>query len=52
MPNQKWKPGENAPESGEYELMDSNGRGTGAFVTMEKGNRFPPTDKEGQYYSK
>jgi hypothetical protein len=53
MPNQKqsYKPGENCPASGEYELMDSNGQGTGAFVTMEKGNRFPPGDKEGQTYT-
>jgi hypothetical protein len=52
MPNQKWKPGENCPEAGEYQLMNSNGQGTGNYVTMEKGHRFPPTDKEGQYYSK
>ncbi|HEY8443575.1 MAG TPA: YjzC family protein [Clostridia bacterium] len=52
MPNQKFKPGENCPEAGEYQLMNSNGQGTGNYVTMEKGHRFPPTDKEGQYYSK
>lgn len=48
---QNFKPGEDCPASGEYELMDTNGQGTGAFVTMEKGKRFPPTDKEGQTYS-
>lgn len=47
---QKWKPGEIAPTSGEFELTDSNGTGTGNFVTVQKGNRFPPADAEGQYY--
>ena len=52
MATQHFKPGEIANASGEYELVDSNGKGTGRMVSVTKGNRFPPSDKSGQYYIK
>lgn len=45
-----WKPGEIAPRSGEFQLYDADGTPTGNYVSVEKGNRFPPADQSGQYY--
>ena len=45
MPNQKWKPGENAPESGEYQLMDTNGRAQARMLPWKR-KQISPTDKK------
>lgn len=49
MSNQKWRPGEEAPESGNYAAYDANGA-CGGSVYLERGDRFPATQHEGSYY--
>ncbi len=44
-----WRPGEEAPESGNYACYDDNGR-CGGSVYLEKGQRFPATQHSGSYY--
>lgn len=48
MPKQ-WKPGEQAPKSGNYSCYDKNGR-CGGTVSLEKGQRFPATQNSGSHY--
>ena len=50
--SKSWKPGEKAPESGSYELVNSNGSKTGFTVKMKANDHFPPADKDGQSYRK
>lgn len=45
-----YKPGETAPVSGQYEIVDSTGTGTGVERTVVKGEPFPPTPNEGEGY--
>ncbi|MDF5709922.1 MAG: hypothetical protein PUP90_20205 [Nostoc sp. S4] len=45
-----YSPGERTPVSGQYELIDANGEGTGLEVTSTAGNPFPPTSKPNQFY--
>ena len=47
--NNKWKPGEQAPQTGEYECYDEQGK-CGGSVHLEKGQRFPATQHSGSYY--
>ncbi len=49
--SQKWKPGEQVPESGEYVAYDRDGN-NGGTTYLEKGKRFPATQHEGSYYEK
>ncbi len=42
------KPGEKAPDSGQYEIVGPRGGKTGAEVTISKGERLPPTQKPEQ----
>ncbi len=48
---EKYKPGEQAPESGNYDCYDSECY-CGGSVYLEKGQRFPATQHSGSYYCK
>jgi hypothetical protein len=43
-------PGERTPLSGQYELINSDGKGTGVEVTSISGHPFPPTSEPEQSY--
>ncbi|MCC5661146.1 hypothetical protein LC608_30115 [Nostoc sp. XA010] len=43
-------PGERTPISGQYEVINSSGKGTGLEVTSTAGNPFPPTSESDQSY--
>lgn len=43
-------PGKRTPISGQYEVINSNGKGTGLEVTSTAGNPFPPTSESDQSY--
>ena len=45
-----YSPGERTPESGQYELTDSNGESTGVEVTSIQGHPLPPTSEPNQFY--
>lgn len=45
-----YSPGERTPESGQYELTNSNGESTGLEVTSIQGNPLPPTSEPNQFY--
>jgi len=49
--SKSWKPGEVAPESGNYCAYDAQGHMGGACY-LEKGQRFPATQHSGSYYTK
>lgn len=44
------KPGNDAPKSGQYEIIGPRGGRTGKEVTVSKGETMPPTPKTGQTY--
>lgn len=44
------RPGERAPRSGQYEILDRSGRGTGKERTVTRGEPLPPTPSSGQSY--
>lgn len=44
------KPGEEAPRSGQYEIVGPRGGKTGDERTAVRGNTLPPTPKAGQRY--
>lgn len=46
---QKWKPGEQVPESGTYSCYNSECK-CGGSTYLEKGKRFPATQHSGSYY--
>ncbi len=46
-----WKPGEVAPESGNYCAFDEQGH-NGGCCYLQKGQRFPATQHSGSYYMK
>ena len=46
-----WRPGEVAPESGNYAAYDQEGK-SGGRCYLEKGQRFPETQHSGSYYMK
>lgn len=45
----KFKPGEQAPQSGNYTAYDREGN-NGGTTYLEKGKRFPATQHEGSWY--
>lgn len=45
MMNRTFRPGETAPVSGQYALVDQYGRRTGAERTVVAGEPFPPTPR-------
>ena len=47
---ERHKPGEKAPHSGQYPIMDPKKGNTGVERTVTKGEPFPPTPKKGQSY--
>ena len=49
--SKSYKPGEIAPESGNYVAYDSQGNNGGACY-LEEGQRFPATQHSGSYYVK
>jgi hypothetical protein len=44
------KPGEKAPDSGQYGIVGPRGGLTGVEVTVTKGETLPPTPKAGQVF--
>ena len=48
--SQKWRPGQEAPKSGNYTPYDKDGNTDGESTYLEKGDRFPPTQHSGSYY--
>lgn len=48
---QRYKPGEKAPQSGQYPIVGPRGGKTGEERTITKGDAFPPTPKPGQSYA-
>jgi hypothetical protein len=50
MSKGKYKPGEKAPVSGQYPVINRQGNPTGNEVTSVKGEPLPPTPKKGQTY--
>ena len=49
MHSEKWRPGEEVPESATYVAYDENGNNGGSLY-LEKGKRFPATQHSGSYY--
>lgn len=45
-----FKPGEKAPQSGQYEIIGPRGGRTGQERTVVQGEPFPPTPQPGQQY--
>ncbi|MBW4501100.1 MAG: hypothetical protein KME57_16430 [Scytonema hyalinum WJT4-NPBG1] len=45
-----YNPGDRTPISGQYEVINSNGEGTGQEVTSTSGRPFPPTPEPNQSY--
>jgi hypothetical protein len=50
MAKEHLKPGQTAPVSGIYGIINKNGTATGAQRTVDKGETIPPTPKKGQTY--
>jgi len=46
----KYTPGQKAPASGQYEIINNKGNRTGVERTATKGEPLPPTPKKGQEY--
>jgi hypothetical protein len=44
-----YRPGETVPASGQYAVVDRNGRYLGVEVTCVRGEPFPPTSSINQY---
>ena len=44
------KPGQKAPESGQYGVIGPKGGKTGTEITATKGETLPPTPKPGQTF--
>jgi len=51
MAKQQHKPGERAPGSGQYPVVDPETRKAGAERAIVKSESFPPTPGPGQAYS-
>ena len=45
----KFRPGETAPQSGQYKMIDENGEVINT-VDLQKGQTFPPTPTSSSYY--
>ena len=50
MAKETHKPGERAPDSGQYEITGPRGGRTGEERTVTKGEPMPPTPEKGQGY--
>ncbi len=50
MTEQKYRPGEQAPETANYTSFDKNGNNGGSLY-LEEGKRFPATQHSGSYYT-
>lgn len=50
MFNEKLRPGQKAPVSGQYELIRPYGGKTGKEVTVVKGEPMPPSPKAGMSF--
>lgn len=50
MGKQQYKPGQNAPASGQYGIVGPRGGNTGQERTSVRGEPLPPTPKPGQAY--
>ena len=50
MSDQRYKPGQKAPESGQYEITGPRGGGTGEERTVVCGEPFLATPESGQQY--
>lgn len=48
--SKKFKPGEKAPRSGQYEIIGPHGGRTGKERTIVRNEPMPPTPKKGQGY--
>lgn len=48
--NDRYKPGQKAPRSGQYEITGPRGGGTGSERTVTRNEPFPPTREPGQQY--
>lgn len=46
----KLKPGQTAPRSGQYVVVNAQGRSTGKERTVTRGEPMPPTPKKRQTY--
>ncbi|WP_363322333.1 YjzC family protein [uncultured Pseudoteredinibacter sp.] len=46
----RYKPGQKAPKSGQYEIVGPRGGQTGIERTITKGEPMPPTRSPGQMY--
>lgn len=47
--SKQYKPGQQAPKSGNYSCYDKNGK-CGGKTNLKKGQRFPATQHSGSYY--
>ncbi len=50
MSDDLYKPGQKAPQSGQYEITGPRGGGTDVERTVTKGEPLPPTEQKGQKY--
>lgn len=50
MSDQRYRPGQIAPKSGQYEIVGPRGGETGKERTVVRGEPLPPTPKAGQQY--
>lgn len=50
MAGKTYKPGEQAPRSGQYEIIGPRGGNTGQERTVTRGEPLPPPPKSGQTY--
>jgi hypothetical protein len=44
-----YKPGQKAPASGLYEIVDPHGQATGQIRPMDRGHTFPPAPQSSRY---
>ncbi len=51
MAKETFKPGQNAPHTGEAELLDAKGKAVGVTRAVTAGKPFPPTKAKGQVWS-
>lgn len=47
---ERYRPGQKAPASGQYEIVGPRGGQTGEERTVVKGEPLPPTPEQGQRY--
>ncbi len=50
MPKSAYKPGQKAPQSGQYGIVGPRGGKTGEERTIVRNEPFPPTPQKGQRY--